>query len=167
MTAEQATQMTPAEWITLGCGLLFIAFLGAWHLGGVLLIKKVKPPSGKYPFLAVLVTFWGLLLLHFSEIVLGALVYGMVLNIEGTGTLTEGYGSTMGGLIYFSGVTFTSLGFTQQNASGAIRLFVMLQALGGFMLITWSATFVYSIWGNRFLNLEEERKEEEEEEEKG
>ena len=163
MTAEQATQITSAEWITLGSGLVFIGALGAWHLGGILLIKRLKPSSGRHPHMAVLVTFWGLLLLHFSEIVLGALAYGLVLNMEGTGDITEGYGSTMGGLLYFSGVTFTSLGFTQQSARGAVRLLIMLQALGGFMLITWSATFVYSIWEQRFLNPEEEKEEQQEE----
>ena len=167
MTVDQATHMQSAEWIVLGCSLVFIAGLGAWHLGGILLIKKVKPSSGNHPHLAVLVAFWGLILLHFSEIVLGALAFGLVLNIEGTGDITEGYGSTMGGLLYFSGVTFTTLGFTQQTATGAVRLLVMTIALGGFMLITWSATFVYSIWDERFRNQEEREKEEEEEDEEG
>lgn len=161
MSPEEAWQMSSAEWITLGCGLLFIAFLGAWHLGGLLLIRKAKPSSGQHPYFAVLVTFWGLLLLHFSEIALGALAYALVLGIEGTGTLSEGYGSSMGGLLYFSGTTFATLGFTQQTATGAVRLLVMLQALGGFMLITWSATFVYSIWEERFRHPEDGQKEEE------
>ena len=155
--------MTVAEWITLGCGVVFVAVLGAWHLAGILLIQRMKPSSGRHPHFAVLVTFWGLLALHLTEIVLGALAYALVLGIEGTGALTEGYGSTMGGLLYFSGVTFTSLGFTQQTAQGAVRLLVMMQALGGFMLITWSATFVYSIWDERFFNAEEQEREKEEE----
>jgi hypothetical protein len=62
----------------------------------------------------------------------------------------------MAGLLYFSGVTFATLGFTAQKAVGAIRLLVMAEALGGFMLITWSATFVYSIWSDRFADTDGE-----------
>ena len=50
------------------------------------------------------------------------------------------------GLIYFSGINFTSLGYTQIEAAGPLRLINMMQSLGGFMILTWSATFSYSIW---------------------
>jgi len=32
------------------------------------------------------------------------------------------------------------------STDGAIRMVAMMQALGGFMVITWSATFIYTIW---------------------
>lgn len=50
------------------------------------------------------------------------------------------------GLIYFSGINFTTLGYTQIEAAGPIRLINMTQSLGGFMILTWSATFSYSVW---------------------
>jgi hypothetical protein len=142
--------MSGAEWAMLGAGLALIMAAGAWHLGGILLIKRLKPDSRHHPHLAVLITFWGLVLLHFSEIVLAALFYALVLSFPGAGSIREGYGEGLGGLIYFSGISFATLGFTQQIAAGPIRLLAMLQSLGGFMLITWSATFVYSIWDERF-----------------
>jgi hypothetical protein len=36
------------------------------------------------------------------------------------------------------------------DANGPIRLMVMMLSLSGFMLITWSATFIYTIWGETF-----------------
>lgn len=49
-------------------------------------------------------------------------------------------------MIYFSGINFTTLGYTQIEAMGPIRLINMMQSLGGFMILTWSATFIYSVW---------------------
>lgn len=142
--------MEAAEWMTTGAGLLLLMAGGAWHLGGILLIKRVTPRVSRHPFLGVLLTFWGLVILHFSEIAIAALSYAAVLTVPGAGSIGQGYGDSPGGLLYFSGINYATLGYTQQIARGPIRLMAMLQALGGFMLITWSATFVYSIWADQF-----------------
>ncbi|MDT0574990.1 ion channel [Croceicoccus sp. F390] len=140
--------------MVLGAGLAFVAFLGAWHLGGILLIKKMKPQIGNYRYFAVLFAFWGVALLHFSEIVLGSLLLYFMLELPGVGKLAEGY-ETATDILYLAGMSYTTLGFSSETADGPVRLLIMLQALGGFMLITWSATFVYSIWNTRFIEDEE------------
>ena len=142
--------LVAGEWLMLGVGMLTLMASGAWHLGGILILKRIVPDAKAYPYWGVLLTFWGLLVLHWSEIALGALAYSLALMIPGAGTIAQGYGDSAGGLLYFSGVVYATLGFTQQVASGPIRLFAMLQSLGGFMLITWSATFIYTIWGESF-----------------
>lgn len=141
--------MTFYEWIVLVGGVVFILFLGAWHLGGILLIHKVAASKRNSP-MAVLYTFWGLFVLHLSEVALGAMVIGLILSFPELGSLDQPYGSTPAGLLYLSGINFSTLGYTQMITSGPLRLFIMLQALSGFMLITWSATLVYSIWGTRY-----------------
>jgi hypothetical protein len=148
--------MSGAEFAMLGAGLALLMISGAWHLGGILLIERVKPDSGRHPHFAVLLTFWCLIILHFSEIAIAAAAYALALTIPGAGSISEGYGDSAGGLLYFSGITFTTLGFTQQTTVGPVRLLAMLQALGGFMLITWSATFVYSIWDERFRQTDDD-----------
>ena len=142
--------MTSVEWGMLVSGLLLLFVIGAWHLGGLLLIRKVMPNPGDRPFLGLLLAFWCLALLHSSEIALTAWAYYYALGFEGTGSISGGYGPGAAGLIYFSGVTYATLAYTQQIAEGPIQLLGMMQALGGFMLITWSATFVYSIWDEQF-----------------
>ncbi len=62
------------------------------------------------------------------------------------GTFSGAYTGSVADLIYFSGRTFVTLGFTQMETSGSIRLVAMMQSLGGFMILTWSATFIYSVW---------------------
>lgn len=95
-------------------------------------------------------TFWGLALLHLLEIAIAAGVLAFLLSMPANGTLTEGYGSSFADYLYFAGVSFATLGYTQLEAHGAIRLLVMTLSLSGFMLITWSATFIYTIWGESF-----------------
>ncbi len=143
-------RMSPTEWMVLAAGLALLFASAPWHLGGLLLIKRLKPADGDHSFLALLGTFWGLMLLHLTEIAIAAWAYWAVMQFPDTGNITHWDGSSMASLLYFSGVTFATLGFTSQHADGPIRMIVMLEALGGFMLITWSATFVYSIWSERF-----------------
>jgi hypothetical protein len=142
--------MTAAEWIMLAVGLFLLMASGAYHLGGILLIRRITPQVRERPILGVLLTFWALVVLHSSEIAIAAAVYAAVLAVPGAGSIAEGYGDSAGGLLFFSGTNYSTLGYTQQIARGPIRLLAMLQALGGFMLLTWSATFVYSIWADQF-----------------
>lgn len=138
------------EALALALGLLGVALLGAWHLAGLLLLKRLKPSGEGQGYLAVLTTFWGLLALHVSEILWCALMIAGLLMLDGAGTVAGGIGSDTAGVLYLAGITFTSLGFTGQTVQGPVSLLLMLLSLGGFMLITWSATFVYTLWEERF-----------------
>jgi hypothetical protein len=45
--------------------------------------------------------------------------------------------------VYFSLICFTTVGFGEIWPTGAIRFFAGTEALSGFVLITWSASFTY------------------------
>lgn len=82
-----------------------------------------------------------LLALHTIEILAFAAVY-RALQGWGVGGFDGSYDPCWSGLIYFSGVNFATLGYTQIEATGPIRMVNMMQSLGGFMVLTWSATFL-------------------------
>lgn len=84
-----------------------------------------------------------LFLLHLVEIALFGLVYWGLLALPGTGGI-EG-ARWLGPLdaLYFSAVSFTTVGFGELRPVGAIRFVAGAEALIGFMLITWSASFVF------------------------
>lgn len=88
-----------------------------------------------------MVAFVGLLALHTIEILAFAAVY-RALQGWGVGGFDGSYDPCWSGLIYFSGVNFATLGYTQIEATGPIRMVNMMQSLGGFMVLTWSATFL-------------------------
>jgi hypothetical protein len=46
-------------------------------------------------------------------------------------------------VIYFSAITFTTVGFGDLSPVGPIRFLSGTEALTGFVLITWSASFTY------------------------
>jgi hypothetical protein len=84
-----------------------------------------------------------LFVLHVIEIALFGLVYWGLLTLDRTGGIggTEHFGPL--DALYFSAVSFTTVGFGGLKPIGAIRFVAGAEALIGFMLITWSASFMF------------------------
>lgn len=125
-------------------GFALVCILGIGHHFGLLAIRDVKPDAERKEKAAVMVVFTGLVALHTLEILVFAVIYRVLLEWGVFGDLGKFDGS-WNGLIYFSGINYATLGYTQIETSGAIRIINMMQSLGGFMVLTWSATFLYSI----------------------
>ncbi|WP_193335683.1 hypothetical protein [Devosia beringensis] len=126
-------------------GFLLVALLGIGHHYGLLAVRALKPSSKHEPAAAILVTFLGLLALHTLEILAFAVAYKGLLVWGAFGDLAGSFDESWDGLIYFSGTNFATLGYTQIETTGSIRMINMMQSLGGFMVLTWSATFLYSV----------------------
>lgn len=126
-------------------GFALVALLGIFHHFALLGLRAMTADAKERPNRAIITVFVGLLAVHLAEILMFAGAYFVLLNWMGMGQL-QGIDVTWTGLIYFSGINFTTLGYTQIEAAGPIRLINMTQSLGGFMILTWSATFIYSVW---------------------
>jgi hypothetical protein len=131
--------------MALFIGFFLVSALGIAHHYGLLAVRALKPNSNERPQAAIMVAFLGLLALHTIEVLAFAVVYRVLLGWGGLGDLGGSYDASWGGLIYFSGINFATLGYTQIETSGPIRIINMMQSLGGFMVLTWSATFLYSV----------------------
>jgi hypothetical protein len=142
--------MTDGELTVLAASIGLLLVYGLLHMAGLELIRKLKPQQDTHRHLGLLFTFWGLALLHLVEITMAAGLLAFLLSFGDHGSLSSGFGSSAADYLFFAGVSFSTLGYTQLEAHGAIRLLVMILALSGFMLITWSATFIYTIWGESF-----------------
>lgn len=125
-------------------GFALVSILGIAHHYGLMAIRAVKPDVRDNKKIAIMVVFIGLLALHTLEILAFAAVYRALLEWGTFGSLGGTFDGSWNGLIYFSGINFATLGYTQIETSGAIRIINMMQSLGGFMVLTWSATFLYS-----------------------
>lgn len=126
-------------------GFLLVAALGVAHHYGLLAVRAIMPSSDGRPRAAIVTAFLGLLALHTLEILAFAVAYHLLLEWGALGDLGGGFDSSWNGLIYFSGINFATLGYTQIETSGTLRMVNMMQSLGGFMVLTWSATFLYSV----------------------
>ncbi|WP_128255669.1 ion channel [Falsirhodobacter deserti] len=126
-------------------GFLLVALMGAAHHFALVGLHKATADAGRRPHRAIISVFVGLLVVHLLEILFFAGAYSFLLDWDWMGSLT-GFDHSWDGLIYFSGINFATLGYTQIEATGPIRMVNMMQSLGGFMVLTWSATFIYSVW---------------------
>ena len=140
--------------MALVTGFLFVALLGTVHHFGILFVHRFMPRTGRRAHRAILTAFLGLLVLHTLEILGWAGAYAVLLDQGWFGSLGGSFEGTFNDLIYFSGMNFVTLGFTQLTTEGPIRLVSMMQSLGGFMVLTWSATFIYSVWQDAVKDLD-------------
>ena len=127
-------------------GFLLAAALGIFHHFAILFIRLFTPHLGEQKHRGILTAFLGLLTVHTIEIIAYAAAYKVMIDAGWWGSLTGDFDGSFYDLIYFSGINFATLGYAQVSTDGAIRMVAMMQALGGFMVITWSATFIYTIW---------------------
>lgn len=138
------------EVLALLIGFGLIVSLGVAHHFALRGLDRLTGSDKHWPNLTILVVFIGLLVIHTLEIIAFAGAYSVLLGWKWVGHLGGGMNESWSGLVYFSGINFTTLGYTQIETTGPIRMVNMMQSLGGFMILTWSATFIYSAWSQAF-----------------
>ncbi len=101
----------------------------------------------------VLYGVYALLVIHVAEIWLFGVGLWLLMGVPGAGHIA---GLPQAGLldsIYLSAATFTTVGFGDLAPVGPIRFLVGTEALTGFVLITWSASFTFiemeTFWRSR------------------
>ncbi|MEM1141337.1 MAG: ion channel [Pseudomonadota bacterium] len=81
---------------------------------------------------------------HLLEIwVFGIAYYLMDKRGTGWGQLVGEFDGELLSSVYFSFTAFTTLGIGDITPEGNIRFLVGLESLAGFVLITWTASFLY------------------------
>jgi hypothetical protein len=90
----------------------------------------------------VLLGVYCVILLHIAEIWLFGAAFWLLLLVPDTGGI---YGASAHFLdvIYLSAATFSTLGFGDLAPTGVVRFLAGTESLTGFILITWSASFMY------------------------
>jgi len=90
-----------------------------------------------------LVVIAGVLLAHLIEICLFAAGFFLMHTRFGLGAIAGDFNGTTLDYFYFSVTTYSTLGVGDLFPTGAIRLVAGIEALTGFVLIGWSASFTY------------------------
>ena len=91
----------------------------------------------------VLYGIFSLLVLHMLEILVFAATLWLLVLWPPCGRLDGGEVSGFVDYVYFSAVTFSTVGFGEIWPVGPIRVLCAVEALAGLVLITWSASFTY------------------------
>lgn len=113
------------------------------HYGVLWLLKTCIIEIHNHHHTKVLSGIFGTLIAHTIEIVLFAIGYYFMADIEGLGYLSGNFNGEFIDYIYFSYTSYTTLGFGDIEPHGYIRLLVGVEALIGLVLITWTASFLF------------------------
>ena len=91
----------------------------------------------------VLVVIFACLIAHILEVAVYAATYAALLQFPAFGSIEGLFDGTVTDYLYFSLTSYTTLGIGEVHPVGPIRMIAGLEALNGFLLITWSASFTY------------------------
>jgi hypothetical protein len=80
---------------------------------------------------------------HTIEVWLFAVAYFLFVDVLGLGSFGGPHHGTIVDHVYFSAVTYTSLGFGDVYPIDNVRLISGVEALVGLLMIGWSASFTY------------------------
>jgi len=115
------------------------------HYEGLLLTSRGLRQIGGQQRLKVLYGIFSMLGLHVAEIWIFGLVIWALLHWPECGHIVSGAPGMPGLLdsVYLSAVTYTTVGFGDVVPVGTIRFVAGMEALTGFLMIGWSASFTY------------------------
>lgn len=91
----------------------------------------------------VVVGIFGALGAHVIEVWLFAAGYFFMINTGIYGNLEGNFENTLIDCVYFSFVSYTSLGLGDITPTGEVRFLAGLEALTGLVMITWTASFLF------------------------
>lgn len=107
------------------------------RLTGVL--KRIRMPARP----RILLLIFSILLTHVVEIWIFGGAYFYLVSTDGHGSLLANHPIELFDAIYYSAVCFTTLGLGDLVPVGAVRFMTGTEALTGFVLIAWSASFTF------------------------
>jgi hypothetical protein len=147
-----------AEWTVVGVTLVVSLACVALHFEALAILNRwvIRQSRSLHPDrmhrLTTLIVVLSLLVVHIIEIWLFGLAYFVLMRFEHLGGLVGYETFNLFDCIYFSASTYTTVGWGELFAEGPLRFLAGTEALLGFMLVTWSASFTYlamaRIWGS-------------------
>jgi hypothetical protein len=122
--------------------MLIVTICIVLHYEALRLLTDYLPTPPHHHRRRIVLLILCLLLLHIVEVWIFGSGYYLLLHLGDFGELST-LDVTIFDAIYFSASVYTTLGFGDIVPTGAIRFLTGTEALSGFMLITWSASYVF------------------------
>ena len=122
--------------------LTVVAAVLVHYEGLIYTAKAVVAYQGKHR-VRVLFAISFTILLHVVEMWLFGLVMWALLQWPACGAIAGADDSPFFDMIYLSAISYTTVGFGDVAPVGPIRFLVATEAITGFVLIAWSASFTY------------------------
>jgi hypothetical protein len=114
------------------------------HYEVLSLIGALRNRLTLQPRIELLLLIAAAIVAHVVGIGLYAFAYAWMQQHTDLGSLAGELSGSAADYFYFSATTYTTLGFGDLHATGAMRIIAGLEGLNGLVLITWSASFVFA-----------------------
>lgn len=136
--------------LVLGCTALFFEILSfTWRM-----LAKLEGKPQQQMLFTVMATFLG----HTICVWLFGIMYYVLQHYFHFGTLTGQTEHYLFDYVYFSAVSYSTLGLGDVAPSGGLRLLVGVEAILGLLLVGWTITFSYLVTEKYLLHRENKRK---------
>lgn len=138
----------PVNFAVVGAAVFAVALCVLLHYEGLLLTSRGLQRIGGQQRSKVLYGIFSMLVMHVVEIWIFGIVIWLLLHWPECGHIASGAAQQLDapGLldsVYLSAITYTTVGFGDVVPVGPIRFVNGMEALTGFMMIGWSASFTY------------------------
>lgn len=123
---------------------VMVAITVMTHYEALRLITDVLLPHLRMrPRRQMIVVIFAVFLAHTVEVWLFAFAYAISLRIPAMGTFRGDINGGLVDLMYYSAITYTSLGLGDIYPQKGLRLLTGVEALTGLLMIGWSASYTY------------------------
>lgn len=122
---------------------LTVALAVLIHYEGLVWLSKRLPRLNMPARRKVLFVIYCVITVHIVEIWVFGVALWLLLQLPDTGVVTGVAQFSFFDAVYLSAATFTTVGFGDLAPTGPIRFLSGTEALTGFILITWSASFTF------------------------
>lgn len=134
----------PANLAVVGATAFAVMLSVLVHYEGLVLISRgLERIHARLQRIKVLYAILSVLALHVFEIWIFGAVIWVILHWPEAGSLRGGVGTLFLDSVYLSAITYSTVGYGDVAPTGPLRFLAGTEALTGFVLITWSASFTY------------------------
>jgi hypothetical protein len=141
--SRRGFQVTSAQVVVGLASALLVTLCVLFHYEAMSWISRRLPATRLPRRMRIVVLIYGMLAAHVVEVWFFGLAYWLLDRWPWVGTLAGAFEEGALDFVYFSVVTYTTLGFGDVVPSGAVRILTGTEALLGLALITWSASFAF------------------------
>lgn len=135
--------ISPSSWLMVLGTLVLVALTVGLHYEALERLNDILPRLGLRVRPRILLLIISIIVVHTAEIwIFGIGIYAIVQFPE-LGSIVGVAEVKLLDAVYLSATTFTTVGYDDLSPHGPLRLVMGTEALTGFVLVTWSASFTY------------------------
>jgi Ion channel len=133
----------PNNWLVILIAVVIVGLCVTAHYEALSACNRYLPVLSRRRRRRVLLLICAVLVTHVAEIWLFGFGYFLLARHTELGGLTGLVSHELPEYVYFSAMTYTTVGFGDVLPTGAIRFLSGMEALTGLVMITWSASYTF------------------------